>query len=172
VERRGEDRSSDQLSTLARIAEVFERADVEYWLFGGWAVDFYAARVTRNHDDVDLAIWLDDLPRVTALLEGEGWSHAPEPDEDGGTGYEHSDVRLELTYLVREGGGVYLPLRSGRAVWPSDALGTDTAELRGVSVRIVSLESLARAKGQARADPEDAAKDVADARVLAEVTRD
>ena len=95
-----------------------------YWLFGGWAVDFHAGSTTRPHSDVDIAIWLEDLPRIAALLEEDGWHHAPEPDEDGGTGYERAGVRLELTFLVRgESGRVVTPLRTFEAVWPEDAFG-------------------------------------------------
>src|SRR5919198_549125 len=122
------ERARRQLSALARVTALFERDGIEYWLFGGWAVDFYARRVTREHDDLDLAVWLADLPRISKLLEGDGWVHAPEPDEDGGTGYENGGVRLELTYLVRDDrGSVFTPLRGGRAAWSGDALAADAA---------------------------------------------
>jgi Aminoglycoside-2''-adenylyltransferase len=107
-----------QLGALARVGDVFERAGIAYWLFGGWAVDFYAGSVTRAHDDLDIAVWLDDLPRISRLLEADDWRHAPSPDEDGGTGYEQGAIRLELTYLVRDGdGSIFTPLRHRRALW-------------------------------------------------------
>ena len=46
------------------------RAGIAYWLFGGWAVDFHAGRITRLHDDVDIAVWLEDVPRIVELLTG------------------------------------------------------------------------------------------------------
>ena len=107
-----------QLSALARVSELLTEADIAYWLFGGWAVDFYAGRITRAHDDLDIAVWLDDVPRIAALLESEGWSHAPEVDEEGGTGYVHQDVRLELTYLVlAESGRPSTPVLDRVAPW-------------------------------------------------------
>jgi hypothetical protein len=33
-----------QLAALARIHELFRAAAIDYWLFGGWAVDFHGAR--------------------------------------------------------------------------------------------------------------------------------
>ena len=105
-----------QLAALAAVDALFETRGLAYWLFGGWAVDFYAGSITRPHSDVDIAVWLDDLPRIAALLEEDGWRHAPEPDEDGGTGYERAGVRLELTFLVRgDGGRVVTPLRDLRS---------------------------------------------------------
>jgi hypothetical protein len=151
-----------QLSALAQVAALLERAGIDHWLFGGWAVDFHVGSVTRPHYDVDLAVWMHDVPRIEELLVTDGWRHAPEPDEDGGTGYEREGVRLELTFLVRDGEQIFIPLREGRARWPEDALGEDIRELRGVRTRIIALDFLRRGKGTPRDDPEDAVKDRAD----------
>jgi aminoglycoside-2''-adenylyltransferase len=48
---------TEQLAALARLHEQLERHGIEYWLFGGWAVDFHAGSVTRPHDDLDIAVW-------------------------------------------------------------------------------------------------------------------
>jgi Aminoglycoside-2''-adenylyltransferase len=162
-----EERTLQQLSALAQVSDLLEEAGLAYWLFGGWAVDFYAGSVTRAHDDLDLAVWQVDVPRIAELLEDDGWRHAPHDDEDGGTGYERGAVRLELTYLVRDDdGGIFTPLRNGRAPWPEEALANDAAELRGVRSRLVGLEPLMRGKSSPRDDPEEAAKDRADFRRL------
>jgi hypothetical protein len=155
--------AAQQLSALARLSELFEEARIANWLFGGWAVDFYAGAVTRAHDDLDMAVWLEDLPRIAKVLEGEGWRHAPLDDEDGGTGYERGTVRLELTFLVRDGDGrIFTPLRNGRAAWAEEALANDMRELRGARSRLVALAPLMRGKSTPRDDPEEAAKDRAD----------
>jgi hypothetical protein len=156
-----------QLSALARVNELLEEAGIAYWLFGGWAVDFYAGSVTRAHDDLDIAVWLTDLPWIVELLQDDGWRHVPLVDEDGGTGYERGAVRLELTYLVRDGDGrIVTPLRHGQAAWPEDALAYDVGHLRGVRAHLVGLDTLMRGKSSPRDDPEEAAKDRADFRRL------
>jgi hypothetical protein len=155
--------AAQQLSALARFSELFEEARIAYWLFGGWAVDLYAGAVTRAHDDLDMAVWLEDLPRIAKVLESEGWRHAPLDDEDGGTGYERGTVRLEFTFLVRDGDGrIFTPLRNGRAAWAEEALANDMRELRGARSRLVALAPLMRGKSTPRDDPEEAAKDRAD----------
>jgi Aminoglycoside-2''-adenylyltransferase len=162
-----EERTSQQLSALARVHGVLEEAGIAYWLFGGWAVDFYVGSVTRAHDDLDIAVWLADLPQIAELLHDDGWRHAPLDDEDGGTGYERGAVRLELTYLVRDGDGrIFIPLRRGRAPWPEEALANDVGELHGVRSRLVAVAPLMRGKSSPRDDPEEAAKDRADFRQL------
>ncbi len=161
---------SEQLSALARVTAFAEQAGIDYWLFGGWAVDFYAGSITRAHDDLDLAVWLEDVPRIGRFLLEDGWRHAPAEDEDGGTGYECGAVRLEITYLVREGGRVVTPLREGRAVWPDGAFGEDIRELRGVRSRLVALTPLEQMKSAARDDAAEAAKDRADLEALARLS--
>jgi hypothetical protein len=155
--------ASQQLSALARVNDLLGEAGIAYWLFGGWAVDFHAGSVTRAHDDLDAAVWLDDLPRIGELLEADGWHHAPDQDEDGGTGYEQGPVRLELTYLVRgDDGRIFTPMRHGQVPWSEEELADDVRELNGVSVRLIALAPLMRGKSSPRDDPEDAAKDRAD----------
>jgi Aminoglycoside-2''-adenylyltransferase len=154
--------AAGQLSALARVGGLLGDAEIDHWLFGGWAVDFHAGTVTRAHFDVDLAVWQDDLPRIVELLQADGWQHAPEDDEDGGTGYERAGVRLELTYLVRAGERVVTPLRHGEATWPPGALGKVVGELHGVRARLLGLAALRDGKSSPRDDPDDAAKDRAD----------
>ncbi len=153
------------------MARLLEDAGIDYWLFGGWAVDFYVGSLTRDHDDVDLAIWLEDHPRIARLLESDGWCHAPFPDEDGGTGYERFGVRLELTFLERRRDGtVTIPMRAGPVV-PHLGLSDDVRELSGVRSRVITLQSLMRGKSVARGDARDAAKDRADLERLAAIRR-
>jgi Aminoglycoside-2''-adenylyltransferase len=159
----------EQLTALASVHELLDRNGIDYWLFGGWAVDFYVGAVTRPHDDVDIAVWLADYERIATLLVGDGWAHAPEEDEDGGTGYERDAVRLELTFLVRDDDGtIFILLRSGPGVWSREGFGNDALELHGVSARLISRDVLARGKSRPRDDPADAAKDAADLAALSQ----
>jgi len=161
---------AEQLSALAQVHDLFTGSGIDYWLFGGWAVDFHVGSITRSHDDIDVAVWLDDHDRIAGLLGAEGWRHAPEADEDGGTGYERDTVRLELTFLVPEDGGeVYVPLLAGRALWSDEPLSTDLAELSGVRARVLGLAELKRGKSRSREDPVEAAKDRADFATLSQL---
>ena len=166
-----ERRASQQLSALGEVSDLLDKAGIAYWLFGGWAVDFYVGSVTRPHDDVDLAVWLVDSPRIVELLRTTRWHHAPLEDEDGGTGYERGGVRLELTFLVRGSDGLAsIPLRSGLVAWPGeDALAKDVGELHGVRSRLLGFAALISGKSASRDDPEDAAKDRADFTRLSQI---
>ena len=49
-------REGQQLVALAGLHELLHGHAIDYWLFGGWAVDFHVGQVTRSHDDLDLAV--------------------------------------------------------------------------------------------------------------------
>ncbi len=156
-----------QLRTIEWLGGALAAQDVEYWLFGGWAVDFHVGRVTRDHADIDLAVWERDLDKVKVLLELHGWTHAPEPGEDGYTGYERDGVRIELALLARdENGVVFTPLEQGRGTWPTGSFGDVEAQLDGVSARVVGLASLIEDKSGPRDDAAVTAKDRADVALL------
>jgi hypothetical protein len=163
-------RDSEQLRALDALHDQLQRRGIDYWLFGGWAVDFHAGAVTRSHADLDIAIWHEDYERIAGLLGADGWSHSPEPGEDGSTAYEREGVRLELAFLARdEDGEVYTPLRDGRAGWAEGAFVDDVRELRGVEARVISLGSLKVEKSQTLDDPVATAKDRADLTTLSDL---
>ena len=161
----------EQLAALARLGDSFDREDIDYWLFGGWAVDFHAGSVTRVHDDLDIAVWAKDIARIDALLAADDWSQVPDERADGYTVYQREGVRLELAFLARDDDGlVYTPLREGRGSWPTGAFRADRAELAGVEARLVSLQSLKADKSEQRDDPVLSAKDRADTATLSRIS--
>jgi hypothetical protein len=58
------DATEEQLAAIEQMHRQFTTNGIEYWLFGGWAVDFHAGRVTRAHADIDLAVWRADVERI------------------------------------------------------------------------------------------------------------
>jgi hypothetical protein len=123
--------AEDQLSALLHLDELFRQNGIEYWLFGGWAVDFHAGKVTRPRDDLDLAVWSRDGERVREVLTAADWRHTP---EEGYSVYELDDVRLEVAFL-------------DHGEWPPNSFEHDVAEVAGVRVRVVSLSSFKGRQG-------------------------
>jgi hypothetical protein len=161
-------KTSGQLAALAELHHLLQGHGLDYWLFGGWAVDFHAGRVTREHGDLDVAVWWHDRDRVAALLEDQAWEHTPEAGEDGYTCYERGAVRLEVAFLARDDHGrVYTPLRDGRAAWPDESFGDDAVELLGVEARVIGRAALISDKSVVREDPSTSARDRADLLSLA-----
>ena len=161
-----------QLAAVAEVDAALESRGFDHWLFGGWAVDLWCGRVTREHHDVDVAVLLSDRPAIHDLLVEQGWTHTPEPGEDVGTRYRRDGVLLELTFVVLDGNRVMLPFEPDPAVWSETPFGAATRTLHGTSAHVVGLELLLRDKTHPRDDPEDAAKDRADRAALAQFAAD
>ena len=152
-----------QLAALAQLTREFEAHGIEYWLFGGWAVDFHVGHITRAHADLDLAIWQADVARVLRRLDETGWEHRPQPEEEGYTTYVRDGVSMDLAYLERDDMGMtFTPVRDGRAEWPKEAFATVEATLQGIRARVISRAALIAEKAPERDDPATAAKDRAD----------
>ena len=144
-----------QLATLSALHRLFAEHDIDYWLFGGWAVDLHAGAVTRAHDDLDIAVWSRDADRVREVLTAVRWTYAP---HEGHAEFELGGVQLEVA--ARD-----------RGTWPPRSLGEDVAEVNGVRARVVSLQSLRADKAELRDDPRVAAKDRVDSVTLARLGR-
>ena len=159
-----------QLDAIASLAHLFRERRIDAWLFGGWAVDFWVGRVSRTHDDVDLAVLLGDRAAIHDLILGAGWLPAPVDDEAIGAGYRRHDVLLELTFVETDDDGrVLIPFVTGPAVWSTIPFGDVTRQLHGVRCRTVPLEVLRRDKATPREDADDAAKDITDHNALSRV---
>jgi hypothetical protein len=158
--------SDDALVAIRRLNAGFERLGIQYWLFGGWAVDFHAGRVTREHSDIDIAIWQADFERVEAFITDDGWIQTPSPDDDGYTSFVIGTPHLDLAFLALEADDVYTPLGDGRGEWPLDSFRDDVCDLAGVRAHVVSRSSLIADKSKPREDAVTATKDAADVAVL------
>jgi hypothetical protein len=161
-------RDDEQLTALAELHELLAGRGIDYWLFGGWAVDFHAGAVSRAHDDLDIAVWAADRDRIAELLAAAGWALEADESANGYVVYARGSVALEVAFIARGSGGeVYTPLADGdRAPWPDGAFGEDVLELGGVRARVIGRAALLAEKSEVRDDPAVAAKDRADVETL------
>jgi hypothetical protein len=129
--------------------------------------------VTREHGDIDVAVWHADFDRVDGLLRQDGWVRHEQPGEDGYTEYRQADLHLDMAFLARDAdGGVYTPLKEGRGEWSVGAFDQGAIELMGVRARVVSVASLLADKSERRDDPSTGGKERADVAVLGRIGRD
>ena len=45
----------------------------QWFICGGWAIDLFLNRITRNHKDIDIAIARNDQLKVQEYLKQRGW---------------------------------------------------------------------------------------------------
>src|SRR5215217_4371273 len=99
------------LEALRSASSALDSANLEYWFFGGWAVDLWVGRLTRPHDDIDVLVWRDDETRVHDALGTASWVHTPASKDLVGTNYGRNGYELQLTFVVAGAeGGVVVPV--------------------------------------------------------------
>lgn len=80
---------------VARIAALMSTFPSKWSLSGGWAVDAWLGRQTRDHADVDIAVFQDDLAALFGHLEG--WDLiAHDPNVAGNTSERWNGRPLDL----------------------------------------------------------------------------
>jgi Aminoglycoside-2''-adenylyltransferase len=145
--------SGRSTEALSHLDELLRKHGIEYWLFGGWAVDFHVGKVTRSHDDLDLAIWSHDGERVRVLLTAlAGATHRKRTTAC----MELDNVRVEVAFL-------------DHGEWPPNSFEHDVGKVAWVRARVVSLSSLKADKSMLRDDESVAAKDRADSVTLGQL---
>jgi hypothetical protein len=55
--------------TPDKAATFFAALHVPWWIAGGWAIDLYLQRQTREHEDIDILVLRRDQSAVRTLLE-------------------------------------------------------------------------------------------------------
>jgi hypothetical protein len=157
----------EQLGAITSLSNALDQHGVEYWLFGGWAVDFWVGAVTRHHDDIDVAAWRQDYDTIGAALEAAGWRHTPAEDEMAGTRYQWRSAQVEFTFVVADHDGrILIPLAEQSIVWSTESFGDGRRELLGVSCRTIPLALLRTGKSVPREGAAESAKDRADFEAL------
>lgn len=61
------------LAQVCAVLDALEKADVPYWVGGGWGVDILAGRQTREHRDLDISIEASAEQRALDALDALGF---------------------------------------------------------------------------------------------------
>ena len=61
------------IDDVAGVLDRLDEGDIEAWVDGGWGVDVLLHEQTRPHADLDLILRVDDVPRMRAILEPDGF---------------------------------------------------------------------------------------------------
>ena len=60
--------------------QLFNQHGIEIIIDGGWAVDALLDEQTRPHEDLDLAVFHQDVPKIRALFEERGYQEVVRDD--------------------------------------------------------------------------------------------
>lgn len=65
---------------VLELLTLFEQNNIDVWVDGGWGVDALLGHQTRPHDDLDIALSHNYVPKLRELLEARNYKDVPRDD--------------------------------------------------------------------------------------------
>lgn len=157
-----------KLDSLAELFAMLEQAGLQFWLAGGWAVDFHAGRITRPHSDVDLVVDHADREELHALLLHAGFKVVEDSEPDAEMIYQRDNFKVDLSFIVELDDGTVVSPGWEHWPWPPGSFSSGVRQLSGVSCHVVSASTLLTSKRDYEAHVGDEPRpcDLADIQVL------
>jgi hypothetical protein len=72
-----DDQTESQLKVLSEISAISSSLGCNFWLRGGWAIDFLLGWITRSHEDIDLITWILHREQLEKALTEVGYERMP-----------------------------------------------------------------------------------------------
>ncbi len=142
-----DDATATQLGLIVEIRDALDEADIEWWLFGGWAMDFHAGDVTRNHADIELFVWLKDADAAKQALVRTGFVALPGLHPDEGQPLLKGGQEVGAWYLVcDEAGAIATPGRWADWPWPAGSFDEPRMHIGDIEAPAMSAEGLLEMK--------------------------
>ncbi len=132
-----------QMRLIGEIRDALDAAGVAWWLFGGWAMDFHAGEVTRDHADIELFVGLEDAGKAKNALVRAGFEAPTGLHPDEGQPFLKDGQEVSATYLARHADGdLRVPGRWSEWVFPAGAFDEPRVRLGDLDVAAMSVEGL------------------------------
>ena len=127
--------------SLVDLLCLFDKAGIEVWLDGGWAVDAVLGAQTRSHKDVDIILRVSDLAKLRALLTKSGFETRTGGTESNFVLENHFGLEVDVHAIVfdPDGNGVYRMANGSDWIFPAGGF-DGRGVVQGVSVRCLSPE--------------------------------
>lgn len=133
-----------QLRLVEEVGGALDAARIDWWLYGGWAMDFHAGRVTRDHADIELFVWQADVERVGDALTRAGFiaiRGGAYPDE--AQPFVKEGQEIGAWFLIRDPDSrVVTPGRWSDWPWPPGAFDNPRARIDDVVAPVMSVAGL------------------------------
>jgi lincosamide nucleotidyltransferase A/C/D/E len=127
---------------LADLLQLFEGAEIEIWLDGGWAVDALLGTQTRPHKDVDIILRVADLAQLREILGSRGFEIQHGGTESNFVLADYSGLEVDVHAIVfdRDGNGVYRMENGSDWIFPAAGF-SGLGVVGDISVRCLSAET-------------------------------
>jgi Zn ribbon nucleic-acid-binding protein len=139
------DATAVQFELLAEITEAFGDANVEFWLRGGWALDFLLGEVRPEHADIDLVAWRRDRDVIYGALTACGFEHDRELPE-AAIDFQKNEQSIQVLLVEFNSDGALVCHGFESRPLPEGALDGPIRTINGVSCRTLAPHALLHEK--------------------------
>jgi lincosamide nucleotidyltransferase A/C/D/E len=115
---------------VLRVLDLLGAAGIEVWLDGGWSVDALLGEQTREHNDLDIALRVEDRARFDEVMTAAGFRVVKtDVVDDGSIEVDVHFVDLDVTHVTEWGFEVYggVPYEAGEFTGVGTILGRTVA---------------------------------------------
>ena len=130
-----------QFRLLSEIVDAFGRAGIDFWLRGGWALDFLLGELRSDHADIDLVAWQRDRDAIYDILTTAGFEHERELP-DAAVDFAKNGQSIQILLLEHSPAGELVCRGFESQPFPDGMLGGPTRVLDGVSCRTLTPYAL------------------------------
>lgn len=121
--------------------ELFKKSKINFWVFGGFALDGIRGEITREHSDIDIYLLIDDLNTFLSLFGSKKYKYYK---RESMYFVESDDLKIGVVLLTTEDNKIIANGNKTLVKFPKDIFLKDNiVSLNGVSFRIVPNEALA-----------------------------
>ncbi|WP_425516480.1 nucleotidyltransferase domain-containing protein [Ornithinibacillus massiliensis] len=140
--------TKSQLHVLSEIIEIFKELDSEFWLRGGWAIDFLLGKITRTHSDIDIVTWITTREQLEKALEKAGYEKVPvgEQFRNRQSDFRKDNVEVSFGYVTHNSDGRIILNGLPEWGWREDALFQQYFQLHGISAKVLHPKQLLEEK--------------------------
>ena len=122
-------------SDIVALYTELEQMGVTFWIDGGWCVDALVGRITRVHDDLDIALAWKDVVPMEAYLLSKGYKRVEEESKWNFVMMDEEGRKIDFHAFVKDEQGNIVD----GVLYPVDSL-TGYGEIEGYRVRCISPE--------------------------------
>jgi lincosamide nucleotidyltransferase A/C/D/E len=131
-----------EAAEVVRVLARLEAARVDTWIDGGWGVDALLETQTREHDDLDLVLSVDDVPVFMDVAQSLGYKHVAGAPPRSFVLVDSAGRQIDVhpvSFSEDRGGGVYIMDDGGEWIYPTAGL-SGIGKVEGHAVRCLSPE--------------------------------
>jgi predicted nucleotidyltransferase len=127
--------------TFKKTIGLLEKNGVKFLIFGGFALDGIRGEITREHSDIDIYVFSDDLDKLLSLFRSDDYTSYK---RENMYFIEATDLKMGIVVLTHENDKIIAHGNKTLVAFPRDIF-TDTCivSLNNVSFHVAPNEALA-----------------------------